>query len=184
LHRRNRNGLKRIGVLAMALLLALGAMGTAYGAWVEDLYINSTVSIGNTDASLDCADPCCSVVPATADTSIDCSGGSMTLDITVTNAQFNATPSLNPHYYCDFTVSNTGSLPIRIQSVTLAQSAPNPDPYKGVSAAIILPDPTVLDPGETTTTAGQVHIYLTTDASVGQTLEYTLTATVVLWNEP
>ena len=185
MRRRNRAGLKRIGVLAMALLLALGAMGVGYAMWYDDLYIRGYVGTGSTDAGLACADPCCSVVPATANTSIGCTKtASMTLDIKVTNAQYNITPSLNPRYYCDFNVSNTGTLPIKIQSVTLAQSDTSSDPYPGVSAAIIiLPDPTMLDYGETTTTAGKVHIYLTSEASVGLPLEYTLTATVLLWNQ-
>jgi hypothetical protein len=50
--RRNRAGLKRIGLLALALVIALGAMGTAYSIWTEDLYINSTVYTGNLDVDI------------------------------------------------------------------------------------------------------------------------------------
>jgi len=49
LHRRNRNGLKRIGVLALALLIALGALGTAYAAWTDSVYIEGTVYTGTLD---------------------------------------------------------------------------------------------------------------------------------------
>jgi hypothetical protein len=49
LHRRNRAHLKRIGLLALAMVLALGTMGIAYSAWTEELYINSTVQLGNVD---------------------------------------------------------------------------------------------------------------------------------------
>ena len=52
MRRRNRAGLKRIGLLALALVLALGAMGTAYSAWTEDLYINSTVQLGTLDIDI------------------------------------------------------------------------------------------------------------------------------------
>ena len=49
MHRRNRAGLKRIGALALALIMALGALGVAYSAWTETLYINSTVQTGTLD---------------------------------------------------------------------------------------------------------------------------------------
>jgi hypothetical protein len=41
-----------MGILALALVIALGAMGVAYSAWTEDLYINSTVQLGNLDIDI------------------------------------------------------------------------------------------------------------------------------------
>jgi len=52
LRRRNRAGLKRIGVLALALVIALGALGVSYTAWTEDLYINSAVNTGTLDINI------------------------------------------------------------------------------------------------------------------------------------
>jgi len=52
LRRRNRAGLKRIGLLALALVIALGAMGVGYAVWTEDLYINSTVYTGTLDVDI------------------------------------------------------------------------------------------------------------------------------------
>jgi len=46
LRRRNRAGLKRIGLLALALVISLGAMGVAYSAWTDEIYIDSTVYTG------------------------------------------------------------------------------------------------------------------------------------------
>jgi hypothetical protein len=177
---RNRRGLNRIGILAMALLLALGAMGTAYGAWVDEIYVEGTLSTGDINAGLSCGnrwEEVNGVVIDVPDTDIDCSGGSMTLTIDVTNAQFNATPTLNPHYYCEFTVSNaTGSLPIKIEDMDITGS------YTGVTEAIEdLTEGTVIDPGDTAT--GKVHIHLTSAASAGANLTYTLTVTVERWNE-
>jgi hypothetical protein len=177
---RNRRGLNRIGILAMALLLALGAMGTAYGAWVDEIYIEGTLSTSDINAGLSCGncwEEVDSVVINVPDTDIDCSGGSMTLTIDITNAQFNADPALNPHYYCNFTVSNAaGSLPIKIESMDIT------DPYTGVSAVIEdLADGDVIDPGATAT--GKVHIHLTSAASAGANLTYTLDVSVERWNE-
>jgi len=47
--RRNRAGLKRIGVLALAMLIALGALGTAYAAWTDSIYVQGTVNTGTLD---------------------------------------------------------------------------------------------------------------------------------------
>jgi hypothetical protein len=49
---RSRANLKRIGMLALALLIALGALGTAYAAWTEDLYIAGTVNTGTLDIDI------------------------------------------------------------------------------------------------------------------------------------
>lgn len=50
--RRNRKGLKKMGILALALLIALGAMGTAYAAWTDSVYIEGTVYTGTLDIDI------------------------------------------------------------------------------------------------------------------------------------
>jgi len=168
LRRRSRRGLNRIGVLAMALLLALGAMGTAYGAWSDEIYIQSTISTGNIDAGLACGT--CWEEPDTSGTDIDCTGGSMTLNIDVTSALEGV------DYYCNFNVSNTGSLPVKIETMNLTDLSP------GVAEAIEdLIEGTVIDPG--TSATGKVHIHLTSDKQVGQDLAFTLSVSVERWNE-
>ncbi|MBA7566768.1 hypothetical protein ES708_08464 [subsurface metagenome] len=49
MRRTNRNGLKRIGVLALALVIALGSLGVAYAAWTDSVYIEGTVETGTVD---------------------------------------------------------------------------------------------------------------------------------------
>ena len=166
---RNRRGLNRIGILAMALLLALGAMGTAYGAWVDEIYIEGTLSTSSINASLTCGTPYYEGTPAET-TDIDCTGGSMTLTIDITNAQEDV------DYYCPFIVSNdTGSLPIKIESMSITD-------LTGVSEAIEdLTVGDVIDPGNTAT--GKVHIYLTSSEQVGENLAFTLEVSVERWNE-
>ncbi len=166
---RNRRGLNRIGILAMALLLALGAMGTAYGAWVDEIYIEGTLSTGDISAGLTCGT--CWEEPDTPDTDIDCTGGSMTLTIDVTSALEDV------DYYCNFIVSNAaGSLPIKIKSMNLTGS------YSGVSEAIEnLTVGDVIDPG--TSATGKVHIYVTSQTDPPQNPAYTLTVSVERWNE-
>lgn len=50
--RRSRAGLKRIGLLALALVVALGALGVAYSAWTDSVYINGTVQTGTVDVNV------------------------------------------------------------------------------------------------------------------------------------
>ena len=183
---RRRGGLNRIGLLALALVLALGVMGLAYGAWVDDVYITGTLSTSNVNASLLCGacwEEVGGIETDVADTDIDCSGGSMTLNISVTNALPNVS------YYCNFTVSNIDvdpfdpyeSLPIKIQSVTLTTAGS----YTGITATVvpISPAGTVLDPGQSA--PGKVKISVAPDAPTTppQNPVYTLAVTVARWNE-
>jgi len=169
---RNRRGLNRIGILAMALLLALGAMGTAYGAWVDEIYVEGTLSTGDINAGLSCGN-CYFVGESTDMTGIACN---KTAPWTLNTNVYTALEGLD--YYCNFTVSNlAGSLPIKIKSMDITGS------YTGVTAVITddLEVGDVIDPGNTAT--GKVHIHLTSAASAGANLTYTLAVTVERWNE-
>jgi len=41
--------MKKIGLLALAIVLALGALGVGYAAWTDTIFINGTVNTGNVD---------------------------------------------------------------------------------------------------------------------------------------
>ena len=41
--------MKKIGLLALALILALGALGVGYAAWTDTIYIEGTVTTGSLD---------------------------------------------------------------------------------------------------------------------------------------
>lgn len=156
----------------MVLLMALGVMGTAYGAWVDEIYIEGNISTGNISTSLTCGLPYLEGNPTGADTDIDCDpAGSMLLNIEVSNAQ------LDTDYYCPFKVNNAvGSLPIKIASLSLTNS------ITGVTELIEdITVGTVIDPG--TSATGKVHIYLTTGAMVGEDIPVTLEVTVERWND-
>ena len=167
---RNRRGLNKIGMLAMAMVLALGAMGVAYGAWIDEVTITGSLSTSSINASLTCDS--CWEEPVTDGTYISCSEGApMTLNLHVEDALEGV------DYYCTFIVSNaTGSLPIKIAAMDITDS------YDGVTEVIeLLPVGTVIDPGNSVT--GQVHIYLTTDDSAGEDIDVALQVSVVRWNE-
>jgi hypothetical protein len=52
LRRRGRTELKRMGLLALALVLALGALGVAYAAWTDEFYVQGTVNTGTVDVDI------------------------------------------------------------------------------------------------------------------------------------
>ena len=167
---RRSRGLHKVWVLALALLVALGAMGVTYSAWTDEIYITGTLATGDVNATLTCGDEW--EVPETEGTDIDCdTGDPMTLDISVTNALEGV------EYYCEFDINNAStSFPVKVDGVDLSGS------YTGVSASVdISPLGLQIDPGDTET--GRVNIHLTTDASAGDTLNYTLEVSVKRWNE-
>jgi len=52
LHRRSRTGFKKAGMLALAMLIALGALGVSYAAWTDSVYIEGTVNTGTLDIDI------------------------------------------------------------------------------------------------------------------------------------
>lgn len=170
-----RRGLNKVWVLALALLVALGAMGVTYSAWTDEINFTGSLSTTGVTDGLTCGT--CS--PASGASYITCApvaNQPLKLAITVKNAQFDA--ANNTDYYCQFDLSNeANSWPVKIQSMTL----PNPFSASGVTA-VITSDPgdlkvgDVIDPNESAT--GKVHIYLTDNTEMGQNLSFTLTVTV------
>jgi hypothetical protein len=168
---RNRRGLNRIGMLAIALIIALGATGVAYSAWIDEIFVTGTLSTSDDiNTSLECST--CS--PASGPTYITCAPSDpvtvapLVLTITVVNAQPSAT------YDCYFIVSNAvNSWPVKVQSVTLSA-----DPYAWSTGTLaVSPKDTVLNTGQSA--AGKVTISIASSGvPAEQNLIYTLTVVV------
>jgi hypothetical protein len=182
---RNRRGLNKIWMLALALLIAMGAMGVTYGAWTDEIYIEGSLYTGDINASVTC-NGAGSVIPSPPPgviTGITCAAITdepMKLQFSVTNAWPNTT------YYCNFKINNLDldigdafeSLPIKIDSVSLTPQ----DTYTGITATVInLPADPQIDPG--LSAGGTVRISVAGDAPAAQNPVYTLEVTVVRWNE-
>ena len=106
MRKRNRNRFARLGMLSIALLVSLCVMGIGYAAWTETVSIDGTVEMGYIEVVLSpgaCSPPeiTCSV-PAPH-----------TLVVTLTNAP----PGT---YACGFTITNTGTIPVKIQSIAIS----------------------------------------------------------------
>jgi hypothetical protein len=187
---RRRIGLNKIGMLAIALLIALGAVGVAYSAWTDEIYIAGTFDTSGINTALDC-DTCWytvdDVVTNTLSTSITCEEDSqleVTIKVEDALAVDNHTDLNDVDYYCRFTLDNTaaGSLPVKVQNLTVTPSASYADVDAAVTTDIGDVQPgDVLNPGDTAT--GKVRISLSSFASETLDLEFTLTANIVRWNQ-
>jgi predicted ribosomally synthesized peptide with SipW-like signal peptide len=128
--------MKKIGLIVLAVVLAIGAMGAAYAAWSETLTINGTITAGNLDVDFVAAsnDPGITLDPLTgawsvlawtpatdsgknvASTEVDQTGitdagdtvTSNTLGITVANAYPQYTSQVR------VAITNAGSIPVKV----------------------------------------------------------------------
>ncbi|MGB6873714.1 MAG: hypothetical protein WBE46_06225 [Dehalococcoidia bacterium] len=104
--RRKRNRFSRLGMLCITLLLALCITGVGYAAWTDELTVDATANLGYVDVVLSpgaCSEP-----------QITCSvSAPHTLVVTLTAAP----PGT---YTCGFTVTNTGTIPVKIQSIAIS----------------------------------------------------------------
>lgn len=93
--------LAKIGFLLLVLVLCAGAIGAGYGAWSETLIINGTAEVGTVDAEF---------TWASGNETCQISGvGSNELTVTV--------PASEGCYVIDYTLENTGSIPVKISSI-------------------------------------------------------------------
>jgi hypothetical protein len=160
-----RRSLNRIGILAIAMLIALGAVGVAYSAWVDDIEISGSLSTSPVDDGLHCG--ACS--PDSGESYITCatSADEMELTISVINPQ----PDVN--YCCDFAFSNAAnSWPVRIIGMDLS----NPYSDSGVSVAFNNLTGMVINPGNSA--PGKVHISLDADEGLEGTFTFSLAVEV------
>jgi hypothetical protein len=174
-----RRGLNKIWTLALALLIAMGAMGVAYSTWTDEIYIEGSLYTGDINASVTCNGPCspdgnyitCASVP----------NEPMKLTFTVNNAV------AGTQYSCNFLINNLNvdadidfeSLPIKIDSVTLS-----PDTYPGITGSVIgLPADPQIDPGHSAGGTVLISVASGTTITPPLNLVYTLEVTVVRWNK-
>ena len=100
--KRRRGKFSRLGLLPIALLLALCVTGVGYAAWTDEVYIVGTVGMGYIGVVLN---------PDVCSSPVTCSVSSPhTLHVTFSNPQAG-------NYTCSFTIMNTGTIPVKIQSI-------------------------------------------------------------------
>ena len=103
--RRRRNRFAGLGMVSLALLLALCVMGVAYAKWSDTISIVGTANIGHVEVVLS---------PGEGSPS----GISCSLHPDDPHALVVALDGAPPGTYtCAFTITNTGSIPVKIQSI-------------------------------------------------------------------
>jgi hypothetical protein len=161
--RKNRGVLARIGILAIALMVSLGAMGLAYSAWTDTITINNTIITGGVDPVLNCGfgSPQVSCGVSIIDP--------MRLELSV-NASAAGT------YTRNFSIQNTGTLPEKIKSI-IKSSVP-----AGVTVFVTNGVGTTIDPGQTYN--GIIAVSIGHGATLPVSFSFTVTFTAGLWNMP
>lgn len=131
-----RRHLLPAGTVFMALVIALGGLGVAYGLWTDLLEINGTVSTGTVDVTFDAVSAadnetgvgeskevgtCDAKIVAqeitepvpTGSGSLDETNGTDKVEITIANAY--------PGYICDVTLSvkNVGTIPVKLDAIQM-----------------------------------------------------------------
>ena len=105
---RKRNRFARLGMLSIALLLSLCVMGIGYAGWTDTVSIDGTMKMGYIEVALSPG--------ACSSSNISCSlSAPHTLHITLTYPE----PGT---YTCGFTIDNTGTIPVKIQSIDIDTS--------------------------------------------------------------
>jgi hypothetical protein len=171
---------KMIGITAV-LLIALMLAGVSYALWSKTLYIDGTVKMGNVDAEIIAGTSWDTETAEKDVSSISCSvdTGTGHLIVTVTNAY----PCID--YYQAFSIHCTGSIPVKVQSMT---PVTNTIPADGVVE--IIPDeeydPDIavgLQLDKDDYAYGVVHVHLDNNAGQGATYTFSFEIFLVQWNE-
>jgi len=172
--------MKKIGLLCLAMVLALGSMGVAFSQWTETLTIEGTSATGQLAGGF-IVDECTDSETPPPDVGkcewelIDTNGDSFNdmLNITMSNAY--------PCYQCtcNFTIENQGTIPYHIDEVKLDN--PNPGEVNVSLSGDITGDVcTVLKPGEKVT--GTITAHVLEGAAENSTYTFTATIHVIQWN--
>lgn len=116
--------MKKIGLICLALVLALGTVGVGYAHWSKNLYIEGTVNTGEVNLEI--------ISVASDDIGID---PGKDKDVASTAVQIDPLDDQRviitvdngyPCYYnyVHFTVHNNGTIPVKLQSVTVTSAPP------------------------------------------------------------
>ncbi len=144
--------MKKIGILVLALVMALGALGVGYAQWTQNLNVTANVNTGNFRVILQDFSPDGDSAGTTATYSIAHTDSSLTINVG------NVYPGYDQTF--NYKVANWSSIPVSVVPTEDTTGVP-------VWATVTLVSPTgVFDPlaaGVPTTQDGSVQIQITGD---------------------
>jgi hypothetical protein len=147
--------MRKVGLLVMAFVLAFGALGIAYAAWAQPLYIDGTVNMGYIAAEYvefyQPGDAYSSTTGQISDSGAVIENSEYTLADTLTINVDNAYPTFNQ--IVEFKIQNNGTVPFYLADLKPSDITVR-DPWGNVVTNVIqITDsgtfwsPTVLEPG-------------------------------------
>jgi len=153
------NSFAKVVTIFLALIIALALTGMGYGVWTDTLSIIGTVETGTYDVELS---------PGTPDPSenVSCTIDGNTLNITITDA------AVGWYYYRNFDVHNTGTVPVKIESIAISSPAGVTTTVSGIAVD------DVIEGGEMP--LGTVNMQVTVAA---ESYNVQVTIDTVLWNQ-
>ena len=155
--RKRRGRFARLTTVFLALLVALVLTGMGYGIWSDTLTLSTTLEMGTWDAHLS---------PGVPDAGVSCNIIGDTLYITITGA------TVGSYSYTNFDVHNNGTVPVKIQSISISSPAGVTTGVSGISVN------NVIDGGETL--FGTVNMGVTVAA---ESYGVQVTINTILWTQ-
>jgi hypothetical protein len=137
--------MKKIGLLCLALVLALGSLGVGYAMWFEDLYIDGTVDTGTLDVEWSIHGYGDDETKDYSDCYAYIVGSTLYVEIT------NAYPCIN--YYVDFDIHNNGTIPVHVCQLVCTGPAQFPG-----TCTITQPTPMQIHPCEEALGTISIHL--------------------------
>ncbi|MEM4652934.1 MAG: hypothetical protein QW535_02380 [Candidatus Nezhaarchaeales archaeon] len=159
----------KIAGIVTSLLVVMLVLGVSYALWSANLYVSGVVNTGTLSVAIEAGDGC-DDEPEEKDVScISAYVEGDTMYVTISNAY----PCIT--YTQEFTVTNTGTIPVIVQSITIDGNASAWVTVDGISVG------NQIEPEEEVMCSLIVH--LDNDAEQGVTYTFTVTISFVQWNE-
>jgi hypothetical protein len=148
-----------MGILSVALLMAVGFTGVGVSYWSETLDMSATVETGTYGSELSPGTP-------EPEANVSCIIDGNTLNITITDA------TVGWYYYRNFDIHNNGTVPIKIESISISA----PSEVTATVSDVHVDD--VIEGGGTS--FGTVNMEVT---EAGDYYDLQVTIDTILWNQ-
>lgn len=159
----------KIASIVTSLLVVMLVLGVSYALWSANLYVSGVVNTGTVSVAIEAGDGY-DTEPEEKDVScISAYVEGDTMYVTIDNAY----PCIT--YTQEFTVANTGSIPVIVQSITIEGNASAWVEVSGISVG------DQIEPEEEVECLLTVH--LDNSAEQGMTYTFIVTISFVQWNE-
>jgi len=163
--------MKKIGLLCLALVLALGAVGVGHALWSETLYIEGTVETGELALEWSQGDPYDDETPEKDVSSAECEIVGDTIYIYI----YNAYPCITYHIPID--IHNVGTIPAHLCGLVITGGNLPP------GATVTFPNWYCIQLHPRDSALGEITVHLDNDAEENETYWFSAVLTGVQWNE-